>query len=222
MMHEKNLIFDLDGTLLDTEKGILDCYKRVIIELGLKDLEVTKDYLALPVKATFEKYIQDIEMQEKCFALFKEYYFDYGLYDFNLYEGISELIKDLDGAGYKLFVATSKIEKVAYMELLKVGLTPHFEYIGGASIDEKLSKKVDIIRYVMDKNGIKDINDCIMIGDRFTDISGANFLKMKSIGVLYGYGSKEELENCNATYLVKDVSELRNLLLHKFDKEKMC
>jgi len=107
-----------------------------------------------------------------------------------------------------LIVATSKPEEFSIQILKHFGLYDYFDFVAGATMDRKRSKKSDVIQYALEQNGITDLAHTIMIGDREHDVLGAQAQKFDSIGVLYGFGSREELEEAGATYIAQEVGEI--------------
>ena len=130
-----------------------------------------------------------------------------------MYEGIPELLKNLKAAGKHLLVATSKPELFAIQILEHFHLKEYFDFIGGASMDEVRVRKGDVITYVLDTVTLTDVSAAVMVGDREHDILGAGENRMDSIGVLFGYGSREELEKAGANEIAASVPELEKLLL---------
>ena len=124
-------------------------------------------------------------------------------------------MSSLKQADKKLIVATSKPEKFSTQILKHFDLYDYFDFVAGATMDGSRSKKADVIGYALEKTKIKNLPETIMVGDREYDIIGAQIQKIESIGVLYGFGTKEELEKAGATFIVKDVCGLENLLLLK-------
>lgn len=114
--------------------------------------------------------------------------------------------------GKKLYVATSKPELFAKKILEHFQMAEYFTFIGGASMDETRVKKGDVIGYVLEENQITDLSQVVMVGDREHDVIGAKEAGIESVGVLYGYGSREELEEAGANEIVSTVEALRNLL----------
>ena len=130
-----------------------------------------------------------------------------------MYEGIPELLKNLKAAGKHLLVATSKPELFAIQILEHFHLKKYADFIGGASMDEVRVRKGDVIAYVLDTVALTDVSAAVMVGDREHDILGAGENRMDSIGVLFGYGSREELEKAGANEIAASVPELEKLLL---------
>ena len=129
-----------------------------------------------------------------------------------VYDGIEELLKALSSKGIKLFVATSKPQEFSEKILEHFNLKSYFEKVIGATMDEKRNKKNEIIKFALQTN---DIQACtaVMVGDRKFDIEGGKENGLKTVGVTYGYGGREELEKASADYIAKSVNELKKILL---------
>lgn len=215
-MEKQYLLFDLDGTLTDPKEGIT---KSVEYALGAFDIKVEdRDQLCCfigpPLKDGFMRYYNFSEENAQAAVYkFREYFSDKGLYENEAYPGMREALLKLRNAGKRLFVATSKPEIFARKILKHFDLEDCFEFVGGADIEETRVKKADVIRYVLKENGITDLSGTVMIGDREHDIIGAKETGIDSVGVLYGYGSREELLTAGADYLAEDVEELAELLM---------
>ena len=125
-----------------------------------------------------------------------------------VYLGVPDLLASLKQAGKQLIVDTSKPEEFSIQILKHFGLYDYFDFVAGATMDRKRSKKSDVIQYALEQNGITDLAHTIMIGDREHDVLGAQAQKLDSIGVLYGFGSREELEEAGATYIAQEVGEI--------------
>ena len=206
-------LFDLDGTLTDSEEGILKAFKYTLEKMNLEkvDDEILKNYIGPPLNETFKrKFNLYDEDNNRAIVYFREYYREYGKYENIPYKRMKELLEKLS-KNNTLAVATSKVEDQA-IEIVKHFDLDYFDLIVGATEGSSRSKKYEIIEYVLNKLEVKDRSKVYMIGDRFTDINGAHRAGINSIGVLWGFGSKEELEDCKADYIVKSVEELESLI----------
>ena len=134
------------------------------------------------------------------------------MYENEVYEGILELIEELYNRGKKIILATSKPEHFAKIILAHIGVAKYFTFIAGSEMSHTRVDKIEVMEYAFENCGIKDYKNAIMIGDREYDIIGANHFNMDSVGVLYGYGSKEELENAGATFVVSKAMEVLNIV----------
>ena len=144
--------------------------------------------------------------------LFREYYDIFGWWDNIPYPGIEKTLSKLREAGKKLLVATSKPERTAKRVLSLFGLDKYFDFIGGAETGNKRYTKEAVLSYVLDSCSVNTA-DAIMVGDRFYDADGAKFCGMDSLGVLYGHGSPEEIENAGFSYVAETVEQIADLLI---------
>ncbi len=127
------------------------------------------------------------------------------------YEGIEACLADLRAAGLKLYVATSKPEPLSLRILEHFGLLPYFEAVAGSTMDEQRTKKGEVIAYALHSFHL-DPSETVMVGDRKHDVLGARENGLPCIGVLYGYGSREELTAAGAAALAADLDALSALL----------
>lgn len=215
-MEKKYLFFDLDGTLTDPKVGITKSVQLALASFGIvvEDLDSLCPFIGPPLRDSFkELYHLSEEQADQGIIRFREYFETKGLYENRPYEGIEKLLGRLKEAGYCLMVATSKPERPAKLILQHFHMDHFFDFIGGADDDEIRVEKADVIRYVMRENGISDPKQVLMIGDRKHDILGARENGVDSIGVLYGYGSLEELRAAGAGRIAASLEELETLLL---------
>ena len=147
-------------------------------------------------------------------AYYREYFSVKGLFENEVYVGIPKLLADLQANGYKLVLATSKPEKYAKQILEHFDLAKYFYFIGGSDMSETRSTKEAVIEYDLAALGNPDPQSCIMVGDRKYDVVGSRAYGIECVGVLFGFGSKEELEEVNAAYIAETVEALEQILLH--------
>ena len=216
LMKEKTyILFDLDGTLTDPMVGITKSVQYALKSYGIKepDLEKLTPFIGPPLKDSFMKYYGFSEEQAvEAIGRYREYFAVTGMFENQVYDGIPQMLETLKAAGKKLFVATSKPEQFSIQILEHFHLKSYFDFVGAASMDEVRVKKDEVIAYVMETVGITDVRKMVMVGDREHDILGAKKHGMDSVGVLFGYGSRQELKEAGATYLVESVKELEKLL----------
>lgn len=211
----KYILFDLDGTLTDPMEGITKSVQYALSKYGIHvdDRRQLTPFIGPPLQHSFQDFYGfSVEQANEACEKYNEYFLVKGIFENKVYEGIEQLLQRLRKAGYKLFVATSKPEPLARKILEHFGLISYFDYIGGDTMDRSRSDKAKVIRYVLESNGIMATDEVVMIGDRKHDIIGAKSNHIDSIGVLYGYGDYEELNHAGANFIVKDLSELENLL----------
>ncbi len=137
-----------------------------------------------------------------------------GIFENRVYEGIPQMLGALRDNGRKLLVATSKPEEFASQILEHFQLDGYFDWVCGASMDEKRVKKGEVIAYALETAGIRDVSKAVMVGDREHDVLGAKENGMDCVGVLFGYGSRQELEAAGAVKIAGTVEELGRILLY--------
>lgn len=215
-MRWRYLLFDLDGTLTDPMLGITRSVQYALRRFGIEvdDLRTLCRFIGPPLKESFRDfYGMDDEQSTRAVALTREYFAPRGIFENRLYEGIPELLTELQAAGYVLAMATSKPEPFARQIAEHFRLADRFALIGGATMDGTRTAKRDVVRHVLDALDVEDPTAAVMIGDRRYDIEGAAAEGIASIGVLWGYGSREELAAAGAGQIVGTIPELRALLL---------
>lgn len=206
--------FDLDGTLIDTERGITNSVKYVLERYHIKeyDIETLRKFIGPPLGESFQKYFGfPAEKSGELIECYREYYSAGGMYEAEVYGGIETLLERLREAGKVLAVATSKPEHFARIILGRFGLAKYFSCIAGATMGESRSSKEDVIAYALSKCGVKERTQAVMVGDREHDIYGAGKKGLDSVGVLFGFGSRAELEAAGADYIVNTPEEIMNI-----------
>ena len=213
----KAILFDLDGTITDSGSGIINSVKYALKKAGRKipPEDELRKFIGPPLQEQFMKCcgIEEKEAAEMV-ALYREYYQEEGIFDNRVYDGVMEMLKTLKEAGLKIVMATSKPEKFAKMIAEHFGFAKYFDLIGGACMDGARTKKQEVIQYVLEQCKEKDREKIRMVGDRCYDIEGANREGIRAIGVLYGYGSKEELEEAGADGLAETPEEVVRMILN--------
>lgn len=212
-MKQKHILFDLDGTLTDPMMGITKSVRYALNYYGIEvnNLNDLLPFIGPPLRDSFQEYYGfDEAKANEAVEKYREYYKNDGIFDNKVYRGMKECLQTLKDNGKKLYVATSKPEFFAKQIIEHFSLSKYFEYIGGSEFNSR-EKKAEVIEYVLKTNQI-DNNDVIMVGDRKHDIIGAHENKIPCVGVLYGYGTEDELKQYQADYLVASVEELTELL----------
>ena len=207
------VFFDLDGTLTQSEFGIIDSIKYALSQLGIDEQnpESLKRFIGPPLWDAFKNFYElSDENAEKAVAFYRDYYSKGGLYNAPLYDGIYETVKTLYEAGKGLFVVTSKPTVFAKRIVDHFGLGEYFSGVIGPELSDKGYGKKELIEQAMEK--CTDSGKCLMVGDRHFDIDGATEAGIDSVGVLYGYGTLEELKAAGATYIINHASELIDIV----------
>jgi len=210
----KSILFDLDGTITDSSEGIINSilYALDKMDVTVEDKTILKKFVGPPLMDSFKKYYgftnDDAELGLK---LFREYFAVKGIFENRLFDGMGNLLKDLYEAGYQLLLATSKPVHFANQVLEYFNIDKYFSYVSACPIDESNTTKIEIIRQAMEHTITENKEEMVMVGDTSFDVNGAKICGIDSIGVLYGTDSEDELKN--ATYMAKDINEIRNILL---------
>ena len=210
----KNVLFDLDGTLTDPAEGITNSLMHAQRRLGMAVSPREKLYVFIGpplIEMFMSEWGLTREESEQALVYYREHFAVKGLFENVPYEGIGETLADLKASGLRLFVATSKPEPLSLRILEHFGLLPYFEGVAGSTLDERRTKKGEVIAYALETFRL-DPSETIMVGDREHDVIGARENGLPCIGVLYGYGSREELTGAGAAALAADLSALSRLL----------
>ncbi len=214
-MKKKYIFFDLDGTLTDPALGITNSLIYALEKFGMhvKSREELYKFIGPPLAdMMMREFGFSKEKAQEGVANYREYFRDKGIFENTVYDGIPQMLSSLQECGYKLALATSKPEEFAKQILDHFDLSKYFYFVGGSDMGEKRSTKDAVITYVLESLHITDPQKCIMVGDREHDVLGAKKCGMDCIGVLFGYGSKEELTAAGAIGIADSVSDLSALL----------
>ena len=197
MIH--TIFFDLDGTLTDSAPGIIHSVQYALKKYGIEAEENDlRSFIGPPLVHSFqERFGFDHDKALEAVAYYREYFTAGGMFENSVYPGVEEMLQKLKKDGLMLAVATSKPELFSKQILEHFALTRYFDFIGGAAMDETRTTKVEVLSYALQELQV-DPAKAVMIGDRENDMEAASLLGTESIGVLYGYGSKEELANAGA------------------------
>lgn len=214
-MDYKYILFDLDGTVTDPGIGITNSVMHALKKFGIIEEDRRKLYkfIGPPLADSFQRFYQ-FSGEEAVLGIeyYREYYRDKGIFENVVYEGMEDLLASLKETGTELILATSKPEEFAKRILEHFHLDGYFSFVAGATMDEKRVKKAEVITYALESNGITDLSQVLMIGDREHDIIGAHETGVKAMGVLYGYGDRRELEKAGADYIAEDIEEIKKFL----------
>lgn len=205
------ILFDLDGTLTDPGVGITNsvAYALKKFNINVKNKTELDKFVGPPLLDSFVKYYAFSEEHGKiAVEYYREYFKAKGIFENEVYDGIEDMLTSLKSKGKKVILATSKPESFAKDILKHFHLDKYFDFVAGATMDETRNKKGDVIKYALESCRINDLSTVIMIGDREHDIIGAKECGIDSIGVLFGYGSYDELHDAGATYIAETVKDI--------------
>ncbi len=216
MKNYQYILFDLDGTLTNSQLGITTCVAYALESFGrhTENPEELRKFIGPPLKESFVKYYNMTDGEgDRAVEKYRERFATVGLYENEVYAGIPELLQKLKAQGKTLLVATSKPTVYSDKILEHFGLKEYFSYIAGSELDGTRVNKAEVIQYALEQMKITESEKIVMIGDKEHDMIGAGICGVDSIGVLYGFGEREELENHGATYIAETVSDLEKILL---------
>lgn len=212
-MHKsyRYFLFDLDGTLVDSSIGITNSVRYALGKYGIEEPDRSRLYrfIGPPLTYSFREFYGFSE--ETCWEAveyYREYYKKKGIYENRVYEGIEVLLKQLIGQGKELIVATSKPEVFAREIIRFHHLDSYFQYVAGMELDGGRGTKAEVIEYALCACKIVSREKTLMIGDRRYDVEGAHKVGVDCMGVLYGFGSRKELKEAGADYIVGSVSDI--------------
>lgn len=214
------VLLDLDGTLTDAGPGILNCIRYALDDMGIAtpdDAEM-RTFLGPPLADTFGRHFgMSSEQIDYAIAKYRERYHEVGLFENSVYDGIPELLQSLDDAGIVLAISTSKPTYSATRILEHFELDQYLAFIGGADLAGVRHDKAAVIAHTLEELHVRGRLDpdarMVMIGDREHDVHGARAHGIDTIGVLWGYGSREELLGAGAAHLVESPQQLGSLLV---------
>ena len=215
-MKYTTVLFDLDGTLVDSGIGVTSSVAYALEKFGITPpprQELFK-FIGPPLTQSFSEFCGfDEEKTMLAIKYYREYYSVKGILECTMYEGVLELMQSLKNKGCKLALATSKPEIYATRVVEDKGILPYLDYISAASTDEKTrATKEAVVEYALELCEEKDRSKILMVGDRHFDIKGAATFGVDSVGVTLGYGTKEELKEAGATYIVDSLMEINKIV----------
>jgi phosphoglycolate phosphatase len=224
-MNIQNILFDLDGTLTDPAEGIIKCYEHSLSRLNVSvpPPEELAKFIGPPIRATFAAVLQssDCSLIEEAVAIYRERFSTVGLFENSVYEGVPRMLTELQTAGHKLFVATSKPQVFAERILNHFSLDSYFIKVHGNELNGRLDDKADLVSELIAEHHLRR-NETMMVGDRRHDIAAAKRNCITSLGVTYGYGSEEELTEAGADDVCHQPEEVVQLINRKSERREQC
>jgi len=211
----KHVLFDLDGTLTDSQEGIIKSVEYALVKMGI-DITGRLDpdvVVGPPLMHTFmETYGFSRKIAEKIYEYFQERYSTIGKFENRPYDGILDLLKLLHEQGIYSYLATSKPQIHAQAIVEKFGIFPYLSMISGSQLGGTEDKAL-MIKRILDSIDSRDEGTVVMVGDRKYDAIGAHNQHIPVILVEYGYGSEEECKASRPDYIAPSVAALTDILL---------
>ncbi len=213
----KCVVFDVDGTLLDTSEGILSAVRYTIDKYGLSPLdeETIKSFIGPPIQNTFKRvYGFEDDIISDMASTFRDRYKEEDLLLAKPYDGIYEVFEYLNSVGIKTAIATYKREDYALKLLKHFHFDQYTDSMYGSDFEGKLKKK-DIIDLALKKAGVEDYSQALMVGDSDNDAIGAAGIGSKFLGVTYGFGfkKKEEVYQFDSIGVATNAKEIIQIIL---------
>lgn len=210
----KYILFDLDGTLTDPFLGISESVAYSLDYLGIKvkSLDDLKVFIGPPLDISFHQYYgMDKEQCAIAIEKYREYFSTKGIFENEVYPGMTSFLQSLIDEGKMLYICTSKPTVYAKQIVEHFNLNTYFQGVYGSELDGTRKNKKDVIAYCLKNEGL-NAKECIMVGDRQHDVIGAHENNMSCIGVLYGYGDLNEFIQCHCDYIVNNIHELKGVI----------
>ena len=212
----KYALFDLDGTLTDSMLGITNCAMYALEKFGIypESREELYPYIGPPLIYSFMTFHGlSSEQAERAVVYYRERYADAGWRENRVFDGIPELLSTLKERGVHLMVATSKPEVYTQRILEYYNLSQYFSFVAGCTLDGQRSAKAEVIAYIRKRYPAINEENTVMVGDRKYDVEGAHSQGLPALGVLFGYGDREEMDAVGADFIAADMAELQKLLV---------
>lgn len=209
------ILFDLDGTLMDSGEGIMKCAQYALKKMGtdIEDYRTLRAFVGPPLEDSFKDFYGfSHEKAIDAVMAYRERYFDKGIYEQKPYQGVKDYLKKIKEQGYKTAIATSKMQKQADWVIKYFKLDNLINNVFARDNKGIIHTKAEVIEHALKTLHVTDRSKVVMIGDRKFDINGAKECGIDSVGVLWGYGDREELQTAGATYICKDFKETLEIL----------
>jgi phosphoglycolate phosphatase len=210
-----HLLFDLDGTLMDPRDGIVRSMQYALARLGVvvPDEAALERYIGPPLRSAFLELLPGREASvERAVELYRERFVPTGMFENRVYAGVPDLLRALVHAGRSLHLCTSKPHPFARRILEHFGLDALFVSIHGSELDGTRGDKGELLAHLLERQELAP-ESCLFLGDRRFDVEAASQCGVPSVGVLWGYGSRLELESAGAGWLAETPDALQSLLL---------
>jgi len=218
-MSERAVLLDLDGTLSNSRPGIVACFRQTLLRLG-HDPEQSGDLtwaVGPPIAVSLQRLLAPFsdDRVEVALTIYRECYSATGIYDCTVYPGVTGMLDDLRDDGFVMCIATSKRRDFADRVIDYLGLRTYLRNVYGAEPGGGLDRKQDLLAHILATEHF-DAAACVMLGDRLHDIEAAKANTIGSIGALWGYGGREELEHAGADAIAPTPGDVPPLLMSKY------
>jgi len=204
------LLFDLDGTLVDSSKGIANSFQHTfdVLKVPEPDAKTIRSFMGPPLISSFEATLPE-DLVDQAVTIYRQYYHEKGQYESTLFSHITEALTALKNEGLQLYVTTSKYEPVALQMCQDLEIATYFHGIYGSSPDRV--HKADVIQYALSSNGIPR-DQALIIGDTKFDLIGGQTVGIKTMAVTWGFGDLDDLLLYSPDYICHTPLEILSTL----------
>jgi phosphoglycolate phosphatase len=215
-MSERAVLLDLDGTLSDSRPGIAGCFRHTLIQLGHDPAQAGDLTWAVgpPIAVSLQRLLAPFgdDRVDEALTVYRECYSASGIYECAVYPGVTGMLDGLRDNGFVMCIATSKRRDFADRVIDYLGLRGYVRNVYGAEPGGGLDRKQDLLAYILVTEHF-DAGACVMLGDRLHDIKAAKANTIRSIGALWGYGGRAELEKAGADAIASTPGDVLGLLM---------
>ena len=217
MSRFESVLFDLDGTLVDSKRGVIDCLRHAVAAAGIEPPSPAEMNWCVgpPLRSVFERLLSSNEpgLIEKTHATYINHYEKDGIFKARVFDGVIEMLDRLYQRDLRLFVVTSKLALTAQRMVRTLDLNSFFDSVIGAEVDGRLAEKTKSVAFALRRENLS-LASTAMVGDREQDMAGARHNRVFGIGVEYGYGSRAELSTAGANAICASPAAVADLLLN--------
>lgn len=211
------VLFDLDGTLVDSGEGIMKTVQYTLSHFGIAvaDYHVLRPFVGPPLEDSFRDFYGfSAQDAARAVEVYREEFARQGIFDQKLYPGVLDFLFEVHRRGYRTAVATSKMDFQATQVTQSIfpALGERLDRVFARDSEGRLHTKADVIGDALCQMGITDVRGVLMVGDRKYDVQGARACGLHSAGVLFGFGDRAELEQAGADYICATYDDLLQLL----------
>ncbi len=210
----KAVLFDFDGTIADTGRGIINCVKKTLAARGIeeKDEGRLRYFIGPPLVVSFKHLFGlDEDTAQEYVRQYRVYYSEGGMYELDMYDGIPETLERIRALGLTMAIVSSKPGAYLQKLLEHLGIAQYFSCISAPEIGTVNPPKSELITAALAELDLKP-EECVMVGDRFFDIDGGSQTGVRTIGAAYGYGGRAEMEEHGATWIAETTVEIAELI----------
>ena len=222
MYKYKAAIFDFDGTIADSGEGVINSVIYALKKYGIaeNDREKLRYFIGPPLFDSFrDMYGVSDSDADRLIAYYRERYNVEGYLETRLYDGIQALLQKLRACGVKTAICSSKPEVFVEKISENLGILPYLDHISAVTFRDKNADKTPLLQKALRLCGIEDPRAAVMVGDRYFDTRAAAGLGVTAVGVTYGFGTREELQENGADYIADNTAQLETILLEQIKSE---